>query len=157
MSVDGKRIAITGGFGTLGASVAQVARAAGANVVAIDRADAAPQALKDAYTQINPDKDALYAMYKRDVTRMRSFTDIKEEDIKAINAPAFIIIGTEDVVRPEHAVEMYRLLPHGQLAILPGAHGEFIGEITTAQDKDFIAGTISMIEKFLAGPVLKTN
>ena len=116
-----------------------------------------PQALKDAYTQINPDKDALYAMYKRDVTRMRSFTDIKEEDIKAINAPAFIIIGTEDVVRPEHAVEMYRLLPHGQLAILPGAHGEFIGEITTAQDKDFIAGTISMIEKFLTGPVLKTN
>jgi pimeloyl-ACP methyl ester carboxylesterase len=116
-----------------------------------------PQALKDAYTQINPDKDALYAMFKRDVTRMRSFTDIKEEDIKAINAPAFIIIGTEDVVRPEHAVEMYRLLPHGQLAILPGAHGEFIGEITTAQDKDFIAGTISMIEKFLAGPVLKTN
>jgi len=116
-----------------------------------------PQALKDAYTQINPDKDALYAMYKRDVTRMRSFTDIKEEDIKAINVPAFIIIGTEDVVRPEHAVEMYRLLPHGQLAILPGAHGEFIGEITTAQDKDFIAGTISMIEKFLTGPVLKTN
>jgi len=116
-----------------------------------------PQALKAAYTQINPDKDALYTMYKRDVTRMRSFKDIKEDDIKAINAPAFIIIGTEDVVRPEHAVEMYHLLPHGQLAILPGAHGEFIGEITTAQDKDFIAGTISMIEKFLAGPVLKTN
>ena len=116
-----------------------------------------PQQLKDAFLQINPDKDALYAMFKRDVTRMRSFTDIKEEDIKAINAPAFIIIGTEDVVRPEHAVEMYRLLPHGQLAILPGAHGEFIGEITTAQDKNFIAGTISMIEKFLTGPVLKTN
>ena len=82
---------------------------------------------------------------------------IKEEDIKAINVPAFIIIGTEDVVRPEHAVEMYRLLPHGQLAILPGAHGEFIGEITTAQDKDFIAGTVSMIEKFLSGPVPKKN
>ena len=116
-----------------------------------------PQLLKDAYLQINPDTNALYAMYNRDVTRMRSFKDIKEEDIKAINAPAFIIIGTEDVVRPEHAVEMYRLLPHGQLAILPGAHGEFIGEITTAQDKDFIAGTISMIEKFLSGPVPKKN
>jgi pimeloyl-ACP methyl ester carboxylesterase len=32
-----------------------------------------PQQLKDAFLQINPDKDALYAMFKRDVTRMRSF------------------------------------------------------------------------------------
>jgi len=116
-----------------------------------------PQPLKDAYRQINPDTNALYAMYNRDVTRMRTFKDIKEEEIRSINAPAFVIIGTEDVVRPEHAVEMYRLLPHGQLAILPGAHGEFIGEITTAQDKDFIAGTVSMIEKFLSGPVPKKN
>jgi pimeloyl-ACP methyl ester carboxylesterase len=116
-----------------------------------------PQPLKDAYLQINPDTNALYAMYNRDVTRMRSFKDINEGDIKSINAPAFVIIGTEDVVRPEHAVEMYRLLPHGELAILPGAHGEFMGEITTPQDKSLIAATISMIEKFLAGPVPKTK
>jgi pimeloyl-ACP methyl ester carboxylesterase len=116
-----------------------------------------PQPLKDAYSQINPDKDALYAMYKRDVARMQSFKDIKEDDIKAINASAFIIIGTEDVVLPEHAVEMYRLLPHGQLAILPGAHGEYIGEITTPQDINLITATISMIEKFLNGPVPKKN
>jgi len=116
-----------------------------------------PQPLKDSYSEINPDKDALYAMYKRDVTRMQSFKDINEDDIKAINAPAFIIIGTEDVVRPEHAVEMYRLLPHGQRAILPGAHGEYIGEITTPQDTNLITATISMIEKFLSGPVPKKN
>jgi pimeloyl-ACP methyl ester carboxylesterase len=116
-----------------------------------------PQPLKDAYLKINPDKDALYIMYKRDVARMQSFKDIKEEDIKAINAPAFIIAGNADVVSPEHAVEMYRLLPHAQLAILPGAHGEYIGEITTPQDTDFIAGTISMIEKFLSEPMPKLN
>jgi hypothetical protein len=52
---------------------------------------------------------------------------------------------------------MYRLLPHGELAILPGVHGEFMGEITTPQDKSLIAATISMIEKFLAGPVPKTK
>ena len=35
-----------------------------------------------------------------------------------------VIVGDGDVVRPEHAVEMFRLLPHGELAILPGAtHG----------------------------------
>lgn len=48
MNVQGKRIAITGGFGTLGAAVARVASAAGAKVAAIDRADAAPADLADA-------------------------------------------------------------------------------------------------------------
>jgi pimeloyl-ACP methyl ester carboxylesterase len=108
-----------------------------------------PQPLKDAYLQINPDTNALYTMYKRDVARMQSFKDISEEDMKAIQAPAFIIIGNGDVVLPEHAVEMSHLIPHAQLAILPGAHGEYIGEITTPQDITFINATVSMIEKFL--------
>ena len=112
-----------------------------------------PQALKDAYLQINPDTNALYTMYKRDVARMQSFKDIKEENIKGINAPAFIIVGNADVASPEHAVEMYRNLPHAQLAILPGAHGEYMGEITTPQDHNFIAATILLIEKFLDEPM----
>lgn len=40
MSLAGKRIAITGAFGSLGAAVVQAALAAGAQVAAIDRADA---------------------------------------------------------------------------------------------------------------------
>ncbi|MEP7168640.1 MAG: alpha/beta hydrolase [Bacteroidota bacterium] len=114
-----------------------------------------PQPLKDAYLEINPDTNALYTMYKRDVARMQSFKDIKEEDIKAITSPALIIIGDNDVVRPEHAVEMYHLMSHARLAILPGAHGEYIGEITTPQDTNLIAGTVSMIEKFLSEPTPK--
>lgn len=116
-----------------------------------------PQQLKNAYLQANPDKEALYTMFKRDVARMQSFKEIKEEDIKAINAPAFVIISNADVVRPEHAVEMYRLLPHGQLAILPGAHGEYIGEIATPQNPALITVTISMIEKFLNEPMPATK
>ena len=40
MSLAGKRIAVTGAFGSLGAAVVQAALAAGAKVAAIDRADA---------------------------------------------------------------------------------------------------------------------
>ena len=40
MSLTGKRVAITGAFGSLGTAVAQAALAAGAKVAAIDRADA---------------------------------------------------------------------------------------------------------------------
>jgi NAD(P)-dependent dehydrogenase (short-subunit alcohol dehydrogenase family) len=42
MSLTGKRIAITGAFGSLGAAVVQTALAAGARVAAIDRAEAPP-------------------------------------------------------------------------------------------------------------------
>lgn len=114
-----------------------------------------PKLLKDAFLKLNPDSNALHEMYERDVTRMRSFSDISEELMKTIKAPAFIIIGDEDVVRPEHAVEMYRLLPHAKLAILPGGHGDYIGEITTPQDSTLIAATVSMINKFLSEPIKK--
>jgi pimeloyl-ACP methyl ester carboxylesterase len=53
------------------------------------------------------------------------------EAMQAIKAPTLIIIGDADVVRPEHAVEMFRLLgggvpgdlnglPNARLAVLPG-------------------------------------
>ena len=77
--------------------------------------------------------------------------------MKTIKAPAFIISGDADVVRPEHAVEMYRLLPQAHLAIFPCGHGDYIGEMTTPQDTILIAATISMIEKFLSEPVKKED
>jgi pimeloyl-ACP methyl ester carboxylesterase len=108
-----------------------------------------PQPYKDAFLEINPDKDALYAMYKRDMTRMQSFKDIKEENIKAIQAPVLIIAGNKDVATPEHAVEMYRQMPHATLIILPGGHGDYMGELTTlkAGQKEYPA--LAMIENFL--------
>jgi pimeloyl-ACP methyl ester carboxylesterase len=30
------------------------------------------------------------------------------------------IVGDADVMRPEHAVDLFRLLPHARLAVLPG-------------------------------------
>jgi pimeloyl-ACP methyl ester carboxylesterase len=114
-----------------------------------------PQPLKDAYKEVAPDSNALFKMFEQDKKRMVEFKDWKSEDIHSVNGPALILSGAEDVVRPEHAVEMYRLLPQGQLAIVPGAHGEYIGEITTRQDSNFIAATILLIEKFLDEPMTK--
>ena len=53
------------------------------------------------------------------------------EEIAAIAAPTLLIFGDADIVRPEHAAEMFRLLgggvpgdfvglPQSQLAVLPG-------------------------------------
>jgi pimeloyl-ACP methyl ester carboxylesterase len=62
----------------------------------------------------------------------RGIKDIPADVIRSIKAPTLIIIGDSDLTRPEHAVEMFRLLgggvfgdtpaglPASQLAILPG-------------------------------------
>jgi len=54
-----------------------------------------------------------------------------DNDVKSITAPTLLIIGDKDVPTPEHAVAMHHLIPHSRLAIIPGAHGQYLGEITT--------------------------
>lgn len=114
-----------------------------------------PQPYKDEFLKINPDTNALHRMYERDVARMQSFPDISEEQMKSIKVPAFIIIGDKDVTTPEHAAEMHRLISNSRLAIIPGGHGDYIGELTTPQDSIIIAATVSLINKFLNEPTVK--
>jgi pimeloyl-ACP methyl ester carboxylesterase len=45
------------------------------------------------------------------------------ERLAALGVPTLLMIGDADVVRPEHTVEMFRLL-RGQLAVLPGTTHE---------------------------------
>jgi pimeloyl-ACP methyl ester carboxylesterase len=112
--------------------------------------DKMPQPLKEAYLKANPDPKGLQTMFDRDLARMAAFKDISDADIRAIQSPALVINGDSDVVRAEHALSLFRLLPHAQLAILPGGHGDYIGEIC-APDKKSTMPTFatSMIEAFL--------
>lgn len=114
-----------------------------------------PQPYKDAFLKINDDTNALYRMFERDTARMQSFPDISEQQMRSIKAPAFIIIGDKDITTPEHAVEMHRLISNSRLAIIPGGHGDYIGEITTPQNSILIAATVSLIDEFLNEPITK--
>jgi pimeloyl-ACP methyl ester carboxylesterase len=108
-----------------------------------------PPAYKVAFMEVNPDTNAFRRMYERDVARMSSFPETATEDVQAIKAPAFIILGDKDVVTAEHAVEMHRLIANSRLAILPGGHGDYLGEITCVQDSLLVSATHAMISKFL--------
>jgi pimeloyl-ACP methyl ester carboxylesterase len=110
-----------------------------------------PQPYKDAFLKINPDKEALYTMYKRDVARMQSFKDMKDDDIKNIICPALILAGDKDVVRVEHEVEMFRMMKQAQLAILPGGHGDYMGELATRKPGVTEYPVTNIIEEFLTG------
>ncbi len=81
---------------------------------------------------------------------MVNFKDISDEKSTSIKAPTLIIIGDKDVITPEHAIELHRQIANSELAIIPGGHGEYIGEITTIKpdfkETDLV---VPMIEKFL--------
>jgi pimeloyl-ACP methyl ester carboxylesterase len=109
-----------------------------------------PEKLKAAYRQVAPDTNGLQVMHDRDARRMVNFKDIPDEQIKSIKAPTLIIIADKDVITPEHAIEIHRQIANSELAIIPGGHGEYIGEITMLKpdfkESDLV---VPMIEKFL--------
>jgi pimeloyl-ACP methyl ester carboxylesterase len=112
-----------------------------------------PQVYKDAFLKVNNNPAVLLNMFNRDVERMQGFKDWKEEAIRSIQVPALVVAADQDVATVEHTVELYRLLPKGRLAILPGTHGSFMGEAMTADQQnkmpEFFA---AMVEEFLTTP-----
>jgi pimeloyl-ACP methyl ester carboxylesterase len=112
-----------------------------------------PQVLKDAFLKVNPDPVKLQNMHDKDVARMRNFKDVPDADLRAIRAPTLILTGDRDIVKLEHAVELTRLIPNSRLLVLPGGHGEYMGEVTVVQPSTRAAErTAEMIAEFLDVP-----
>lgn len=109
-----------------------------------------PKELKEAYLEINPDHKALKVMHDRDRQRMLDFEDWSDASIKSIKAETLLVIGDKDVVIPEHAAQMSRLIPNCKLSVLPGSHGEFLGEITVHKTKSTMPAIfVGLVQEFL--------
>jgi len=86
--------------------------------------------LYDAYVRVAPNPDDWPTLVAKVRTLLGEEYDWGQ-DVAAIEAPTLIVVGDADSVRPEHAVELLRLLggggpgdfgplPPSQLAVLPG-------------------------------------
>jgi pimeloyl-ACP methyl ester carboxylesterase len=87
----------------------------------------------------------------------REFVDWPDDAIASIKAPTLLIAGDSDIVRPEHVIELFRLLgggvpgdnvgiPNARLAVLPGTT-----HITLVNRAEWL---VSMIAEFLDAPRL---
>jgi len=109
-----------------------------------------PQAFKDEFLKLNNDPDALMNMFQKDVQRMQTFKGWPDDALHSIRATTLVLSGDHDVATPEHAVELFRLIPRCSLAIIPGGHGAALGEITTlVNDKWKQEYVVQLIEQFL--------
>jgi pimeloyl-ACP methyl ester carboxylesterase len=108
------------------------------------------------YTRIAPSPEDFATLFAKKTQMDRQVRDLPAEAIEAIDAPTLLIIGDSDIVRPEHAVEMFRLLgggvmgdlvglPKSQLAVLPGTT-----HATLVERADWL---VSMVTEFLDAPM----
>jgi len=108
-----------------------------------------PKELREAYLAVAPHPENLQSFFDKCVQRMRSFKDIPEDAIRGVAAPTLVIVGDADVMRPEHAVEGFRLLPHAQLGVLPGT--DHMKVMTRAE------WIVPMVVEFLDAPTQRTK
>ena len=88
--------------------------------------------MQQAYAERAPDPSRWPGFVGKVREAMMSFKGWPPEEIRAIKAPTLLVLGDADFIRPEYAVEMFRLLggapehggmgdlPQSQLAVLPG-------------------------------------
>ena len=109
------------------------------------------------YTRIAPNPEDFATLFAKKTQMDRNLKDVPAEVIESIEAPTLLIIGDSDLVRPEHAVEMFKLLgggvfgdtpaglPNSQLAVLPGtSHAKLVSRA------DLL---LSIIPPFLDAPM----
>ncbi len=111
---------------------------------------------KTEYDKVAPDP----ANFPKLVEKMKDLDlevyDWTAESIKSIKAPTFLLVGDSDVIKPEHVLEMFRLLgggvagdivglPNSRLAILPGTT-----HVTVMERSEWI---VQMVEEFLNLPM----
>ncbi len=109
------------------------------------------------YMRLAPRPEDFNRLFEKKTEMDRQIKDFSEEVIRGIKAPTLLMIGDSDLIRPEHAVEFFRLrgggvfgdmppgLPNSQLAILPGT--SHVGMVDRA---DWL---VSMINEFLDAPI----
>jgi pimeloyl-ACP methyl ester carboxylesterase len=84
-----------------------------------------------AYVKVAPRPEDWHRLVKKIAEMDAAIDEWPSETIAALKPPILLVIGDSDIVRPEHTMEMFRLLgggvpgdlvglPRSQLAVLPG-------------------------------------
>jgi pimeloyl-ACP methyl ester carboxylesterase len=109
-----------------------------------------------AYNRIAPNRNDWPKLVEKIKNLDVNWRGMSEDQLRSIKAPAMLIVGDADAVRPEHVVQMFRLLgggvpgdvvglPRSQLAVLPGTT-----HVTLITRTNWL---LSMIPEFLDAPM----
>jgi pimeloyl-ACP methyl ester carboxylesterase len=79
------------------------------------------QAMRDAYAAVAPDPMHFDALAEKVSTMVNEdFVGWTADELRAVQSPMLVLVGDNDFIRVSDAAEAVELVPHGQLAVLPG-------------------------------------
>ncbi len=84
-----------------------------------------PDVFRHSYAEVSPDGAGHYDAVVAKLAAMHAREPaVTPGELSTIPCRTLVMIGDDDEVRLEHAAEMYRSLPDGELAVVPGtSHG----------------------------------
>lgn len=84
---------------------------------------------------------------------LTGFADWPDSLVASITAPTLIVAADHDVIRTEHAVLLASLIPDARLLIVPGNHGDYLGELMAAAgDPGPLRRVLPLLVNFLDQP-----
>ena len=112
-----------------------------------------PEPYRLADLAVSGDPGHAEAMHRLDRELMLSgFTDWPDAAVASITAPTLVVGADRDVIRVEHMVRLAALIPGARLLIVPGNHGDYLGELATAGDPGPLVRTLPFLTDFLDQP-----
>ncbi|QSB14210.1 alpha/beta hydrolase [Natronosporangium hydrolyticum] len=75
-----------------------------------------------AYAEVSPDGEAHFPVIaKKIAASVDQGSPLTTTDLGRVTCPSLVMAADDDIVTLEHTIELYRALPAGHLAIVPGA------------------------------------
>jgi len=109
-----------------------------------------PEPYRQADLAVSGDPAHAERMFHLDREQMLTgFQDWPASVLTSIAAPTLVVVADRDVVRTDHAVELASLIPGARLLVVPGNHGDYLGELAAAGDPGPLRRTLPFLVDFL--------
>ena len=111
-----------------------------------------PAPLARAFRAAAPDPAQVPVRFAKQVALMEAFQDIPEATLGTVGQQTLVMVGDRDVMSVEHEVRLVHVLPHAELAVMPGSgHGTYLGAAEGARPGSPLPDLgATLIERFLA-------
>jgi pimeloyl-ACP methyl ester carboxylesterase len=118
-----------------------------------------PEPYRQADLAVSGDPAHAERMFRLDRELMLTgFGDWPDALVASITAPALVVAADRDVVRTGHAVLLASLIPDARLLIVPGNHGDYLGELAAAAgDPGPLRRALPYLVAFLDQPEITTQ
>jgi len=113
----------------------------------IDPNNTPPEFMAKSYGEVSPDGEAHFAVVAKKLAELHVLEPtLSTSDLERITCRTLFMLGDDDEVTLEHAIQAYRALPNGELAVVPGtSHGLLV-------EKPSLCNAI-LLDFFTAEPV----